>query len=100
MKIVLFNDNLDVIQVIGSAENIVADGKNVSWEGGEIRGITGDFLILNDEVEVSYISSFEELEPLDKKEQFQNVDLEQENKELKNRLEAAELAIIDLLDYL
>lgn len=97
MKIVLFNDNLDVIQVIGSAENIVADGKNVSWEGGEIRGITGDFLILDDEVK---ITSFEEMAHLDQKEQFQKVDLEQENKELKARLEAAELAIIDLLDYL
>lgn len=105
MNIVLVSDN-KVMEVI-SVKTIEVNKNNIKYENeegpAELNGVLADFYIVdNDAYEINQELSAEELNDLqtvDKKEEFKHIDLEAENAELKTRLESAEMAIIGLMDF-
>ena len=94
MKLVLYNDQLRVVEVVEEIVSPQVVDNDATWADGSMTGIKLDFLLLEDGIEVN--ESVEELMQLDKKKDYQKVDLLKENKELKNRLEATEQALLSL----
>lgn len=99
MKLVIFNNENKVIDALEGLSEVQTKGEDVWWNGGSMQGIKLNYLILDDSVEVSETIT-KEVIAVDQKENFRKVDFEQENAELKARLESAEMAIITLMDFL
>jgi hypothetical protein len=98
VKLVLFDENFTVRQVIEEIEHPVINENNVTWEGGSLNGINLPFVLLQDDVEIGETIS-EEAIAQDQKTNYLAHDLVTENEQLKARVEAAEAAIISLMDF-
>lgn len=83
MKLVLYTDDYNILDVIENVENPVVKENNVDWNIGSLQNINVPFLLLEDDVDVSTISHATISQ--DKKSQFVKVNLEQEFKQLKKQ---------------
>jgi hypothetical protein len=96
VKIVLYDsETMKLIFCLEDALNPIVDGNNVVFDGGELRGISKSLIIVEDDVDVednitSALLSF------DKQDEFR----EKSEEDLRPRLEAAEMAIISLMDFM
>jgi hypothetical protein len=99
VKLVLYDENYTVKQVIEEIEQPVINQNNVKWEDGFLNGINLPFVLLENDIVIGE-SLTNEVVSLDEKEKYTQVDLEKENQELKARIESAEMAIITLMDFL
>jgi hypothetical protein len=104
MKLILYDDNNNVLDIKADINVIEVSDSRVVWETGNLNGIKSKFIILPDEVYVAEeVTS--EIVSRDMKSQLVKVDIIKENEELKKtnqeletRLGSAELAIITLMD--
>lgn len=96
MKLVLYTEDYNVLDVFENIQNPIVDGNTVEWDTGALHGINVPFLLLDDTVDTSSIT--EEVKAQCRGKQFTKVDLFQENKSLKERLTYAEDAILFLMD--
>jgi hypothetical protein len=92
MKLVLYDETNQIIEVQGNIKSPVVNENNVVWEGGSLLGINLPFLLIEDDVVLTDQVN-EEIIALNKRDQFLKVDLQ-------SRLEAAEMAIISLMDFM
>jgi hypothetical protein len=92
VKVIIFDEEKKVIETFENIKSPVVDGNNVFWEDGSLGGINLPFLLLEDDIQVNELVT-DEVMSQDKKTQFPKVDL-------KSRLEAAEMAIISLMDFM
>lgn len=101
MKIVVYDFDKKVVDVIDDIKHPKVSGNRVDWEGGSTENNL-PFLLLEDSVEINETIT-DEIIALDKKSEFAKVDelaeLKAENTELKSRLETAEMAIVTLMDF-
>jgi hypothetical protein len=95
MKIVIYNADKSVVDVIHGVTNPVVSDNNVEWEGGSLGGINLPFLLLDDDVAVEVVT--DEIIALDKKSAHTKVDLAKENADLKARIELMQSAVDDLI---
>ena len=57
MKIVLYDDDGNVLDVRGGLSGVVVDGKNIRWSDGSVREVKVHYVVVEDEVEVGGIVS-------------------------------------------
>lgn len=95
MKLILYNKDNQIVEVIEKVVNPVVQDNNVEWEGGSINGINLPFLLLNDDVLVEEVT--EEFIILDKKKEHEKVELAKENTELKAKQILMQEALDDLI---
>jgi hypothetical protein len=95
MQIIIYKEN-EIVEVNQGVTGVKVKGNSIFWDGGRWLGVNLPFLVLEDGVEVSEIN--ETIIALDQKHLLQEVNLEEENKALKARLDTAETAIIALMD--
>ncbi|MFJ5716520.1 hypothetical protein [Neobacillus sp. NPDC093127] len=102
MRIVVYDNDKKVVDIIEDINHPKVSGNIVDWEGGSVENNL-PFLLLEDSVEVSEVVT-DDIIALDKKSQFVKVDelaqLKIENADLKLRLEMAEMAIVSLMDFI
>lgn len=96
MKLVIYKDDGEVVQIFEGLTDIKTSGFDVEWTAGVLRGIKQNFVILDDTVEVESPIKPEVI-ALDKKDEYKAIDLAEENKRLRERLVAAENAILSLM---
>jgi hypothetical protein len=104
MKLILFQDDKKVHDVIENVENPVVSGKSVRWLEGSIIDITPNFIIVDDEVDLidlEYLT--EEILSSDKSGEFHEVDemadLKAENERLKNELLSVSSDLQGFMDF-
>ncbi|WP_080845540.1 hypothetical protein [Cytobacillus gottheilii] len=101
MKLVLYNNESKVTNVIEGVVSPTVKEKDISWEAGFMGGVNLPFLLLDDNVEIGETVT-DDMKLLDQTNNClyvnENEVLKKENEELKERLGATELAIVDLLD--
>jgi hypothetical protein len=95
MKLILYNKENKVVDVIENVVNPGVQENNVEWEGGSLSGINLPFLLHDDSVEVDEVT--EEIIVLDKKKEHEKVDLAKENAELKAKQILMQEALDDLI---
>ena len=95
MKIVIYNADKSVVDVIENVVNPVVSDNNVEWEGGSLSGINLPFLLVDDDAEVDEVT--DETIALDKKSEHAKVDLAKENADLKSQLELLQSAVDDII---
>jgi hypothetical protein len=95
VKLVIYNADKKVVDVIKGVTNPVVSDNNVEWEGGSLNGINLPFLLLDDDLAVEEVT--DEVIELDKKGEHAKVDLAKENADLKARLELMQSAVDDLI---
>lgn len=95
MKLVLYDDNSNIIETFENVLYPVVDGNNVEWEGGSLSGINRPFCLLDDHVTVTEVLT-DDIRALCLKEQFLKVDLLKENANLKARLAVTEKEVEEL----
>jgi hypothetical protein len=82
MKLILYDDNFKVIDLVEGIKKPFVNGNNVTWEDGSLSGINLPFLLLEDEVTVETVTK--EILAFDKKNEYVKVDeiaqLQEENK--------------------
>lgn len=98
MKIVVYDDNEIVLDVIENIEKVEVENNNIYWQNGSIIGLKHDFIVLDDTVEIYPLT--DETIALDRKHEIPKVDLAEENRKLKERLITTENALLDLMDRL
>ncbi|KON87330.1 hypothetical protein AF332_11165 [Sporosarcina globispora] len=101
MKILLYDANKTVIDVIDNVQKPYVEDDNIFWVEGSLLGVKVQYSIVDDTVEVIKGDTMtEEIINSDKKSECisEKDRLTQENAELRSRLEIAELAIISLMD--
>ena len=95
MKIVIYNAEKKVVDVIKGVNNPEVSDNNVEWEGGSLNGVNLPFLLLDDDLVVEEVT--DEVIALDKKSEHVKVDLAKENADLKTRLELMQSAVDDII---
>lgn len=83
MKLVLYTEDYNVLDIIENIQNPQVESNNVEWDTGALHGINVPFLLLEDDVEINEITTG--IIALDKRNQFVKVNLEQEYKQLKKQ---------------
>ena len=95
MKIVIYNAEKKVVDVIKGVNNPEVSDNNVEWEGGSLNGVNLPFLLLDDDLVVEEVT--DEVIALDKKSEHVKVDLAKENADLKTRLGLMQSAVDDII---
>jgi hypothetical protein len=95
MKLVLYGSNNAVLEIIEGLRDIKVSADAVTWDDGSLRGIKAQYLIVPDDATIGD-EVMAELIAQDQTEQFREVDLVEENRQLKERLQAAEDAVLGL----
>lgn len=99
MKLIVYNAENEVINVVDNMEKVEIEGNNVYWHNGSMVGVKANFIVIDDTTETpSQIT--DTVITLDRKQEFIKVDLLEENKRLKERLTTTENALLDLMDRL
>ncbi|KMJ58073.1 hypothetical protein AB685_14780 [Bacillus sp. LL01] len=99
MKLVLYAESNAVLEVIEDLRDIEVEADAVTWRDGSLRGIKAQYIIVPDDAEVGAEVSAE-LIAQDQAEQFRKIDLAEENRQLKERLDFTELALINVMDMM
>lgn len=98
MKIAIYQSGM-LATVLEGINNPKLIGDELTFDQGSILGIDENHILLDDETEVP--ETLEEATLLDQKGNLNKLlTLEEENAELRTRLESAEMAIITLMDFM
>lgn len=98
MKLVLFNDDRQVLGIQEGLDKVTTDVNEVTWQGGAIKGIKTNFIVLPDEIEVGETINQDVIDQ-DVKGNFRKKNLVEENEELKGRVKSLEESILILMDW-
>lgn len=99
MKLTIYNGQKKIVDLYENMHDVKVNGNNVSWRDGALKGIKMEFLLLADEVEIQDEVT-EELINQDLKANYKEISLEEENRQLRERVEATELAVLSLLELM
>jgi len=99
MKLVIYDEENNVVEIHENIRSPVVNGQDVQWEDGSMTGIKLPFLLLEDDVLVEGRVD-EALISQDKKENFPLVDLEEENKILKDENKMNAMAVMELAEMI
>lgn len=99
MKLIFYNDENRVLDIQENMQQVTISENEVTWQDGSVKGIKVHFIVLPDEVDVGDTVT-EEIMSKDVKDNFKKRDLEQENAELRARLDTAEMALITVMDLM
>lgn len=99
MKLVLYGDNGAVLEVVEDLREIEVGSDAVTWANGSLRGIKAQYVIVPDEATIGDEVTAE-LIASNNAERFRAVDLVEENRQLKERLDFTELALINVMDMM
>ena len=85
MKIVLYNDNKEIQGVYENIVDPIVTGKNIKWKSGYLGGIIPNFIIVEDDIELSDVFDLsDEIIKKDKKNDHIKIDEKDEIKRLKD----------------
>jgi hypothetical protein len=99
MKIAIYQNNGMLATVLEDIDNPKLVGSELTFDKGSITGIDENHILLDDAVEVP--ETLEEASAINQLSNLTKVPtLEEENAELRLRLESAEMAIISLMDFM
>ncbi|MCM3616667.1 hypothetical protein M3936_03630 [Sutcliffiella horikoshii] len=99
MKLIIYDTERKVVKLYEGIQRVKVNNDEVTWNDGALMGIKLDFILLNDEVEVLEKVT-EEVINQDLKQNYKEISLEDENRQLKERLEATEMAVLSLLELM
>ncbi|WP_404351694.1 hypothetical protein LG311_10325 [Sutcliffiella horikoshii] len=99
MKLVLYGNNNAVLEVIEGLRDIKVEADAVKWADGSLRGIKAQYVIVPDDATIGDEVTAE-LIAQDKADDYRAVDLAEENRQLKERLDFTEMALINVMDMM
>lgn len=99
MKLTIYNGQKKIVDLYEDMQDVKVNGNNVSWRNGALKGIKMEYLLLEDEVEV-HEEVTDELISQDLKVNYKEISLEDENRQLRERVEATEMAVLSLLELM
>lgn len=99
MKLIIYDTERKVVKLYEGIQRVKVNNDEVTWNDGALMGIKLDFILLNDEVEVLEKVTDEVINQ-DLKQNYKEISLEDENRQLKERLEATEMAVLSLLELM
>lgn len=92
MKIIIYSDSMEVVEIIENIKKPIVDKNNVDWEDGSFQGINLPFLLVEDDLTISHTITDEILQA-DKKNEYTKIDYI----DLKTRQDLMEKALDDLI---
>ena len=95
MKLVIYNEEKDVIDVTEYIEDPEISGNDIEWLGGSMTDVKLPFILLADDVEVGDKVT-KELLVLDEKDEYTKIDLYEENRRLRAINNMNSMAIMEL----
>jgi hypothetical protein len=99
MKIAIYQENGMLATVLEGIDNPKLVGSELTFDKGSITGIDENHILLDDTAEAP--ETLEEASAINQMGHLTKVPtLEEENAELRLRLESAEMAIISLMDFM
>ncbi|MGD6782141.1 hypothetical protein ACQCT3_17935 [Sutcliffiella horikoshii] len=99
MKLTIYNGEKKIVDLYENMLDVKVNGDNVSWRDGALKGIKMEYLLLNDDVETQDEVT-DELISQDLKAKYKEISLEDENRQLRERVEATEMAVLSLLELM
>jgi len=95
MKIVLYNDEYEVLEVMENIHNLSIGDNYLKWDTGEMGGLKCNFIVLKDDESIDDQVTHDHISK-DQKGNFVRIDLFAENAILKMENEMNAMAIMEL----